>query len=259
MIDMIHLDDGTLIRLLDSQGSDSDAAHVAHCDECAQRLAAFRSRDTIVADWLVNTEALLPAPPADSWTRITARAESITAQDAASAAPIPLFPRMLAATGASRVLRAAVVLLIVGGVVTAEPVREWLAANVARLVDGPPDAVVPAPPVDATSTIVRFVPRADMVTISFAAPQAGGVMRIHFEQRSDASAEAITDATPPALLVRPDGFHVRNGAADDAHYEFRLPATLARVRVQVGDRIIATLSPGEASVVEIRLNGDLAP
>ena len=63
----------------------------------------------------------------------------------------------------------------------------------------------------------------------------------------------------PALLVRPDGFHVRNGAADDAHYEFRLPATLARVRVQVGDRIIATLSPGEASVVEIRLNGELAP
>jgi hypothetical protein len=155
---------------------------------------------------------------------------------------------------------AAGVLLTVGASLAAQPVREWAVRQWTRLagtapaVDARPAAPAPAaaPPTDETS--VSFVPAPGPLTLRLDRPPAGGRITVTagVEPRMTVAVLATRDEAARGgveLLVLPGGVRARNAPGSTARYRVTLPASVRRLRVQLGPRAADTrileVAPGE--------------
>lgn len=148
---------------------------------------------------------------------------------------------------------AAMAVLLFAGALTAQPVRQWLAAGIERVVSalrGDADGgATPTTESATTAVAVSFVPAVDRIEIRIDEMQRMGTVAVIFEDRQDALGEVLTDDSDAALLVLPDGFRVRNDSARTWSYRFRLPATLDGARLVVHGEVVADLAAADGSVV----------
>ena len=266
-----HLEDGTLLRVVDGQTLPDDrAGHLDTCEHCRARLAGLRDRSRTASAAVALVDRLAPAPPADLWERVL---------DATSREPSrgPRAPH--AASGWTRrpLLRAAVVTgLLIAGALTAEPVRRWIvdvATDVAAVLGrtpGEPPSTPAAPAASGGGAVaVEIVPATTRLVVRVDAPETGGVVVVRFEERATARGEILGDDDRATLVALPDGFRVQNRRRADretapdeprapARYRFTVPRSLERVEVRVGGRSVAVLTPADAGYrgdVPVRIDG----
>lgn len=253
-----HLDDGTLVRILDRQSTaDGDTDHFSSCAECRRRYRVIEHRSDTFHGLLAQGQAAEPTPPADLLDRARASVRR-RSHPSRSVARSPL-------------LRAAAVAAILcAGALTAEPVREWLGAAARQLVAALPTATRPTPPEATTApgspgsdgaVEVTIVPVGDRLVLRFDIAEPGAVARVRFHDHTGASAQVVDDtpapelgdASAPALVALPDGFRVHNAGARGSGYRFTAPAGMP-VEVRVGRRVVATLRGEAGQTGEVTLD-----
>lgn len=282
----MHLEDGALVRLLDGQPAPGeDAGHLGGCAVCQARLRKLERLSAGFSRVVAAGRAAEPAPPADLWQRVQAAAgggvrggvaggaQGMGAAGGAGAAGAGVVdlarererragrgrvaPRRAGLPGSPAARAAAVAALLVGGALSAEPVRAWIADGfrevIAALGGGGADPVpvrVPSAAESAAPAItVSFVPAGDRLLLRIDEPQPTGSLVVVFEDRTDAVGEVLTEDEDASLVVLPDGFRARNAGGRDWSYRFRVPGTLAGVRVVIGGRTVAELTPADGSAV----------
>ena len=259
---MQHLDDAALVRVIDRQTTpDDDDAHLAGCDACQARLRTLQARSAGFSRALASARAAEPAPPADLWRRVQAAAaagpQSVVVdlgRERQRRARGHAGPRW----GTPAMRAAAVALLLVGGALTAEPVRAWIAGAIETAVlalrGGPADPTGTGPvpmPTAPSAVTVSFIPAVDRLVLRIDESQPAGTVHVIFENRPDALGEVLTEDEDASLLVLPDGFRARNVGEKEWSYRFTLPATLAGARIVVAGRTVAEPAPEDG---ELRLD-----
>lgn len=258
-----HLDDGTLVRLLDRERvAWSDVAHLESCSSCQARSARLAGRSARFSAALASGIPDEAQPPTDLWARVQAAATlEPDAWQAGDGVRLDLDHarrrRHHSPTRASRgrpvATAAALAMLLFAGALTAQPVRQWLAAGIERAVsalrgdvDGGAEPTVESA---TTAVAVSFVPAVDRIEIRIDERQGEGAVAVLFEDRRDALGEVLTDDNDAALLVLPDGFRVRNDSGRTWSYRFRLPATLEGARVTVHGEVIADVAAADGNIL----------
>lgn len=249
-----HLDDGDLIRLLDSELDDRRAvrveAHARSCDRCGRRLDALAARSVAASSLLRRTAAALPPPPSRS-------REAVMAAYRAGGAAVPIRPARTRRAGPGPATRrhllraAAVAALLLGVGIGVPPVRAWVGERIAAWTGV--FRTDPAPAILEAAT-VSFVPSTRDLVIRFDAP--GGAARFTVGASDRLTADATGPEAPGVrLLVMNDGVRVPGGS-DGVDYRFTLPAGTRSVRVQLDGRVISERrleGPGQEWVVPIAL------
>jgi hypothetical protein len=236
-----HLDDGALVRILDRQPfRHDDTVHLEGCDQCMARYRVIERRSRAFRGIMDRAASAEPAPPPDLLERARAEARA-TAGGRSRRIGTPM--------GRA----AAMVALLLAGALAAEPVRDWVTETARDLAVTLGLADRPAPPVLGAGVEVTIDPVGDTLVLRFDTPEPGGLARITFHDRSEASGQAPDDPSAPGLVALPDGFRIRNTDAAGTRYRFTAPADLL-VEVRVADQVIATLrgEPGEEVEVGIR-------
>lgn len=248
---MSHLDDGTLVRLLDREATAAERAelgtHIAACDVCRGRQAALAAWASSLSQVLARSDA-----PPRAFERDHGPAGWHAQWGVWSAA-------------------AAVVLLVAGTVALAAPVRTWVierwTATVDHLVRGPgaPPRIptrsadqTPAPASPAPVGAVSFTPEADTLVVRVAARQAEGSLILETSAAPTASAVVRGQGEHEAVVVLPTELRIANTAASRATYHVTLPTRLKQVVVVIdGDRALslAPVAPGESRAIDLKLKG----
>ena len=228
-----HLSDGDLVRLLDGEEAlrNDVEAHLDRCAECQERLGVLRRRSERLSGLLIASDAQVPEPDMLAARRLQKQQRS-TPQRA-----VPAWMRA-----------AAVVVLLLGGALLAEPVRawvaEWFGARWAELVSStPPEPVQPpvvVEPVPEANTRVQFTPASDEVELNFASAQAGGEVSVEIRDVPEVTVQ-VQGGTAD-LLVLPGGVRVANSPGSVAQYRVEVPARVRRLRVQIGEGNTVVLS-----------------
>jgi hypothetical protein len=177
-------------------------------------------------------------------------ASEIAAASPASLASVTPITAARTASGASRNvnpmrdeprfwLRAAIVLLVLGGVMAVPPVRAWVIRNLQRITSGeeaPAPSPAPDPVPAADNFAVHFPVSAPFVTIEVAARQVAGRLVIRLFDVAEASAEIRGNASEESFLVLPDQntLRIQNARSSRADYLITLPRSVTEVRVTVG-------------------------
>ena len=224
-----HLSDGDLVRLLDGEEAlrDDVEAHLARCAECQRRLSVLRRRSERLSGLLIATDAALPEPDMLTARRLRRQQQ---AQRGLAQRAVPGWMRAAAA-----------VVLLLGGVMLAEPVRawvaDWLGARWAELTGSTPPEPAQVPvvvePVPEANTRVQFTPASDEVELRFASAQAGGVVAVEIGDVPEVSVQ-VQGGTAD-LLVLPGGVRIANRPESVAEYRVEVPARVQRLRVQIGE------------------------
>lgn len=238
-----HLDDGALVRILDRQPlPDDDTAHLEGCDLCMARYRVIERRTGAFHGIMDRAVPAEPAPPPDLLERARG----------ATRGPTGARGRGI---GISPGRAAAVIALLVAGALAAEPVRDWVTEAARELAVTLGLAERPTPPALGAGVEVTIDPVGDTLVLRFDAPEPGGLARITFHDRPEASGRAPDDPSASGLVALPDGFRIRNADAAGSRYRFTAPAGML-VEVRVGDRMIAALrgEPGEEVEFEIDID-----
>ena len=223
-----HLTDGDVVRYADGEGAGEERAawarHLAGCGRCTGEVRAYRSDDRLIAAWL---------------DRAAFEAEAERGSAPLTATPDRRRPAATRFPGMG--LRAAAVVLLAAGVLTAvPPVRAWVLDRVAPLVtseSGPAEAAGPAgeAPAAVDPQVLRFVPDSGPFVVAVDHPAHATVMLGRAQGpeavlRADVRAEPVVSATGVRVAGEVAG---EEGAGD---LELRLPAQTTSVRLRLGGR-----------------------
>jgi hypothetical protein len=222
-----HVDDGTLIRVLDRECEPDELAeargHLDACDDCAGRLARFRQQSSALSLALRTADRpARPARPAPRW--------------------------------GLRAAAAILVMLAVGGAV--RPVRAWIIERAVALWSalggGSPDAAPPAP-AGPRETAVAFVPAAGTFTVELNGAPAGGRLVVEAVGGDTARAVVLEGGGDEALMVLPSGLRITAPAGSRATYRLRLPARLGPVPIRIADQAVREFDPARSPLqIELR-------
>lgn len=225
-----HLDDGTLLRLLDGEGSTAErvllAEHVGACDVCRQRHARLAAWSRRASEVLARSDA----PP---------RSFAF----AGNGRPPLLWWRSWPAA-------AAAVLLALGTVALGAPVRTWMVERWAALrspVPVPAATRIGQKPAQSSSLPVgevSFTPDTDVLVVRVATRQAEGSLVLETSAGLTASATVRGQGEHEAIVVLPAELRIVNTAASRATYRVTLPARLKRLVVVIDDDPVVSLTPG---------------
>jgi hypothetical protein len=214
-----HLTDDELMRIVDAESIDQagpssyDAAqHVLACTRCRTEL------DRLRADALLLRELLERA----SFEQIEQPTGAAVGRDG------PPRHRYVAPW-----LRAAAVLALIAGPVAALPsLRAWILDGISGAPAGEPAALREAAPAVA-GAVIRFVPAAELMTVSLDVVQADGSIRLQYGPGPEAVLETVGDAAA-GPVVSENGVRIRNLPLTSASYSLQVPASVHRVVVRVG-------------------------
>lgn len=226
-----HPSEGELVRYLDRRLPDRRegrvARHLEGCHRCAGRADRLRAGGAALRKALRELDdSATPSP------RVRAAALS-----AARHAHRRRWRRT-----AGRVAAGLALLLSAGLAVT--PLRAWMTARwapSAAVMARAEPVVVRSPGSELGGAVVSFEPTSGTFDVVVASPQSAGTLTLRVRDGARASAQAFGDSAP--VLVLPRGVQIQNRARSSGSYTVILPASLERVRVKVGGRVIATLSP----------------
>jgi anti-sigma factor RsiW len=232
-----HLSDGEMVQLMDGElaGPERERAdaHLTACEVCGGRLRRLRGRSLRLGALL--READWEVPPAQAPDELSVR----RARRAAAPAP------------RSWLRAAAVVLVLLGVVVVASPLRarvtDWLTDTWAQITGAEtrPTASPAPPPGERTAgTRVRFVPVGGVFTVELDHPQREGTATLRLSGSDSATVEQVGGGAPVELLVVPSEsrVRVRNRPGDTSDYRVRVPEGAREVRIRLGDRPAVTVS-----------------
>ena len=149
---------------------------------------------------------------------------------------------------------AVAVLVLLAGAALVPPVRAWIVGTARRLWSRAPEHATPAPShpaFAAPANRVAFAVAGDVFTVNVATRQAAGVLRV--ERSNDAAGHAALTGDPAeaALVVLPGGLRIVNGMRVKQDYLVRVPASVTRLEVRIGDEPPVTLAldaGGRASI-----------
>jgi hypothetical protein len=232
-----HLTDAEVLGVADAQlGVSLRAradAHLAGCDDCADRLQRLRLRQHRLSALLRETDFDVPAaaPPVPGVADIGSARERRTAHAMPRA-----FPTWLR-------IAAAIVLLLTA-TLAIPPVQAavvgWLRAQWSRIT-GETAVQAPAPPTPARrgDMHIAFEHGGDEFRLELAVAQPGGTIAIRRGEGTDVVADADRPDIEPVLL--PGGLRLLNAAAADASYELTVPPTVTTVTVVVAGETVARL------------------
>jgi hypothetical protein len=239
-----HLDDGALLRLLDREGSAAERAgletHIGACHMC-------QGRQGVLAAWSRGVSEVLAR--AD----VPLRAFALVRDHRATRAPGRWWPAAAAA-----------VLLVLGTVAVAAPLRTWVDERWAGLRHwlAVPETTRPVqtPPrtLSAPVGVVSFTPDADVLVVRVATRQAEGSLVLETSATPTASAVVRGQGAQEAIVVLPAELRIANTAASRATYRLTLPARLKRVVVVIARDppvFVTPGSPGESRALDLRMQG----
>jgi hypothetical protein len=215
---MTHMDDGALVRFLDSECDAAEATqvreHTGACEQCRVRLGQLESRIRMVSHALRRAEPQPRTLPIHARTWLYAAA-------------------------------AAVVLLAAAAGV--QPVRAWIAQRgqeLWHLVVGSGGQESPSTPVaEPPSASISFVPAAGGFEIALAGRQAAGTLTVQLGEAPTATATIVGDPDTEGLVVLPHGLRIENDRTSRGSYVVLLPRTLSPIRVAIGDEPVLELDP----------------
>ena len=144
--------------------------------------------------------------------------------------------------------------VLLAGAALVPPVRAWIVGAARQLWAGAPPRQASLPggaQAAAPANRVAFAAGGDVFTVSVATRQAAGALRV--ERSTDAAVHAALTGDPAeaALVVLPGGLRIVNGMRVRQDYLVRVPASVARLEVRIGDeppRTIALDAAGQASI-----------
>ena len=228
-----HVDEGALVRLLDRASPPEEAAQIReHLERCAECAAIF-----------VELQGL-----SDTFARVLQRDDAETVRVRWWTIPL--------------VRIAAVLVLAIGAMLAAPPVRAWFGdrwEDVKALLASsaaPPEQRAPAPPT-AVSSRVGLVPQEDVFMIELATVQAGGTLTIDVGT-GPAYADVIGGDGRDEVIVFPASLRIDNTPASTTTFHVRLPATLRAIEVRIGGRVMARRTPAEVGTGWVIDLGDRA-
>jgi hypothetical protein len=241
-----HPSDADLLRLLDGEPPLSAmhdvTSHIRACATCSARADLLRDRRRRLGALLAATDAALPAPPTAD--ELLARLEQRRSRS----------PR------ARYTVRAAAAILMVGGVLAAQPaVRRWAGArwrafSGASAADVARPARVPAttPIAGGAGTTLAFEPGAGPFIVRFDHRPAAGTLTVVGDEGSRATAERVSGQNLDLLIV-PDGIRIRDAGGAAASYLLHVPRAVKRVIVRFDDargtEIVVDVARGDRQVI----------
>jgi anti-sigma factor RsiW len=225
----MHPSDAALLALIHDELPSGQAtavrSHVAGCAACQEREAGFRNGDAQIDALLRLLDHPVPARVAPN-----VRAPRFGVRRTALAASLALF---LAGAAAAAVPGTAL--------------NQWFRS---RLGSAPPTAPRAAPPAPTTAPAAPAqvaggveIPAPRTLVVTFAEPEAGGVLTVRATSRADASLRAFGGDV---------GYQVGDGRIEvdnrrpAGRYTLELPATLSRLTVLVADRAVFDAAPRPA-------------
>ena len=218
-----HVEDGDLMRLLDTECSDTEdrmlRMHLAACKDCKGRHDRIARLSHRFSALLFELEEPVPG-------QITQVTESRKAKTRTTAKP----------WWSRRVLRvAAVVTLILTGAAVVSPVRAWVIDALRSILGA--DASTPAQQ-QTPGSLVSFVPSGGEFLVEFLETQATGVLRVYVDTTDAASARMIGQAAGEGFLVQSAGLTIRNTNASEVSYELRLSRTCSSFEVRIAGAVV---------------------
>lgn len=253
---MKHVDEGTLLALLDGELNDGERSrvegHVEACEVCATQLAELRA----ASDDLTAALALLDVPAPASATAWAVRRR-------ASARRV-LFTRRALVRAAAMVLGFAAV---GSAAIPDSPVRTWAAAawrNVAGLTRPnaePAAAPVEAPAPEATPVSnatpaeagLMVQPENGRVIVSVESPAAGLVARVRLASGPRVAILASGEAATARFRTAPGRVDVVTPGAGELVID--VPASLLEMTLEVDGRVVVAMAGGELTASGGTING----
>lgn len=237
---MRHLDEAELVRYVDGEHPPDEALrwrrHVDTCAACRREVADIRAESALFSGWLdrADFEAdLSPAPPLATAPAAGSRGApgtGVAAQTSRNGRPVRAARRL----AASPWLKAAVIVLLVAAPLAAFPgVRAWVSR-----VAGGGEAAVEAPVEAVSGPVIRFQPTAGSFTVRIDGPPLG-TLTLERAEGTEAVLRIAGDAEP---VVSAGLLRIRAGQTG-AEYRLTLPAIVADVRVELGERAIRVTGP----------------
>lgn len=239
-----HAEDGALIALMDGEpiAQAGTASHVQGCASCAERLRVLEQRATRITHHLT----LLDEPHPDAAAarqRLRQRNVRIAARR----------------SWLGYALRAATVILLLGGVAAAMPALRELVSRFSSAGTSSSPAPAPSRPAaeDAAvaagepGTLIAFEPANAMLVVRIANVQAAGALDIvsHAERR--VTAQVVANGGGEELLVLPAELQILNGRSSRAHYRVAVPEAMQVTVIVAGDTLFRG-SPGAGKQVPLR-------
>lgn len=229
-----HVEDGDLMRLLDSECSDEEdrmlRMHLAGCAGCRRRHDRIARLSHKFSALLFQLEEPVPGD-----TTPVRRGRKTRPRAAAR----PWWSRRL-------VRVAAVVTLILAGAAAVSPVRAWVIDTFRSLLG----ADTSTPPEQTTGSLVSFVPTGAEFLVEFAEKQSTGVLRVYVDTSTAASARMIGRDAGEGFVVQAAGLTIRNTGASSVSYELRLPRTCHSLEVRVAGSVVWRYQIESASRVQ---------
>lgn len=246
---MTHVDDGTLVRLLDGETVPEAAArHVATCRQCTRRREELVGQTGELREGLDHLLIGAPRWEPDFLERIR-----VPGAGDAPRRPGGWFrPRRLLAAAA-----VLAVLLVVPGA------RAWLLDGVTSLLEPfRTDAAAPAAPAvppggDGTPTEVSAVVEGERLVLEVVGTEGPDRLTVRRSGRELVTARLLPGGARGEILVLPGGFRVR-GAGDARDLDVAVPPTVRVVEVRREERLLAelVLEEGVEGPWTLALDGD---
>jgi hypothetical protein len=230
---MTHLDDGTLVTILDGEQVDPSATdHLRTCVACRTKLDALRARSEAVSQRLASSPA--PAHPGYDPDFVAAVGRAVRARGPAR------FPRRWALLAAA----------LAGVIFAASPAAAWLAAEFGALIRGAPEMTRGPTPAtggqETGATLVSTEIEGEGLVVRIVAGAAPTRLVVRGGGGMLATARITPGGAGQGVTVHPDGFEVRAGPAQEV--EVDVPAGVAWVEVRLGDRALARRPLSELAV-----------
>lgn len=258
-----HLSDGELLRLLDADGSSDELArfeaHATACHRCAAGLRSLRHAVDVVHVGIAAIDVPDAAVAGAGPARDPRPARAFAQAPAPAAAPT-LWHRGWA--------RAAIVLLaLAGALVGVQPLRArirgwvvatWIGVLGQRSVAARPQPA--APPAPLARPALWFRPAGPELRVVVAARQSTGQLVVQPSAEPAASLEIVPGDAAVVPLASERLLEIGNTSASRSSYVLRLPRSLQRVVVRVGDQAETVLgAPALAAGVRLDLAGPPRP
>jgi hypothetical protein len=222
-----HLDDGELVRYLDAEGTNEETRrwdeHLGACPRCRGEAETLRTNSRALSRWLAAADFDTTAAPA--------------AAAAPAVRPGRRGVRHRARGGSGPWLKAAVITLLLAAPLAAlQPVREWIADQVAALRTDPAGIQPAQAPAsgDAQAGVIRFVPAPGSFQVIVDVPQEEGFLRVGRTAGPEAVLEIRGAGARPEPVVSARGIRIVNSRAATTSYTLSLPPEVDAVSVDIG-------------------------
>jgi hypothetical protein len=230
-----HADDGALIALMDGESyGQGIASHVERCATCAERLRELTRRSARISSELALLDGPVPDMPAIRRLR----------EQRVVALPQRSWPRQL--------LRAAGVLLLIGGAAVAMPGLRDLVRRASTAE--PPSERASAPARDATNgeparsaapgTLVAFVPSSATLVVRVASTQASGILELAPNDERRVTAQVTAHGDGEELVVLPAELQILNHGDSRADYRVAVPVAMPVTLIVAGDTVFRGAAAG---------------